>query len=136
GTLAAVDTALAYQSGDANFGRNPSVSGTAYTNSTFNGGTPPASTVLYAIDQALGLLVTLPSPNGGKLKTVGSLGFKTPDNVAFDIAGTFNTAYAAWANSDNSSRLYLVDLGSGKATLVGTIGAGNIRLISLSVAVK
>ncbi|MGQ0639685.1 MAG: DUF4394 domain-containing protein, partial [Gemmatimonadaceae bacterium] len=42
GTLAAVDTALAYQSGDANFGRNPSVSGTAYTNSTFNGGTPPA----------------------------------------------------------------------------------------------
>jgi hypothetical protein len=129
GAVAAVDTALAYAAGDANAGADPNVVGTAYTNSV---NPPPASTTLFAIDSDLDILVTLSSPNSGRLTTVGSLGVNTNDFVGFDIAGSNGTAYAALATSGNRSGLYTINLTTGSATLVGNI-AGE-PLLGITVA--
>lgn len=119
GRLAAVDSALTFGAGDANFGFNPTIIGTAYTNSM-----PGAlTTVLYAIDSGLDVLVMLPSPNNGIMSTIGSLGVNTSNAVGFDITGNDGTAYAALTVPPNSfSSLYAVDLSSGNAVLIGNIG--------------
>src|SRR5215475_9268057 len=74
GTVTAMDGTLAFAAGDANAGQNPSVVGSAYTNS-FLGST---TTTLYGIDSNLDILVTQgsvggtpTSPNTGTLFTVG-----------------------------------------------------------------
>lgn len=121
GTLTATDTALAYAAGDPNAGATPRAVGAAYTNN-FNGAT---TTTLYDIDSALDILVTQVPPNIGTLNTVGALGFDTSDLVGFDISGISGIAYASLtAPSGNFSQLFTIDLATGAATLVGTIGGG------------
>ncbi len=117
GGLAAVDSALAYNAGDANFGVNPNIAGTAYTNSVAGATT----TVLYAIDSNRDILVTLPSPNNGKMTTVGSLGPNTNEFVGFDIAGDTGIAYATLTLGSAGSSLYTINLTTGAATAVGNI---------------
>ena len=135
GTVAAVDTVLAYATGDANVGQNPNVVGTAYTN------TVPAATTteLFAIDSDRDALVFLASPNSGRLTTRGLLGVNTTPEVGFDIAGpglsttTTAQAYATLTLQGQSrSRLYIVSLASGQATLVGDINY-NRPLIGISI---
>lgn len=117
GGLAAVDSLLAYNAGDANFGVNPNITGTAYTNSVAGA----TSTVLYAIDSNRDILVTLPSPNNGKMTTVGTLGPNTTEFVGFDIAGDTGVAYATLTLGGAGSSFYTINLTSGAATLVGNI---------------
>ena len=63
GMVAAVDGMLAYAAGDINFGQNPNVVGSAYTNSR-----PTATTTtLYDIDSALDIVVIQNPPNEGVL---------------------------------------------------------------------
>jgi hypothetical protein len=122
GTVANVDTTLAYAIGDPNFLTNPSVVGTAYTHST---SPPPAATELYAIDSGLDILVRIVSPDGGQLFTVGPLGTPTTEHVGFDIAADDSTAYATLsAGAAGGSRLYVISLHSGTATLIGSVGYG------------
>ncbi len=136
GTLAGTDTPLAFAAGDPNFGTNPNVVGSAYSNN-FNGAT---TTTLYGIDSNIDHLVTQGSPNGaptspntGQLFTVGSLGFNTSDIVGFDITSS-NTAYAALQPAlGGSSRLFTINLTTGAATLIGTIG-GTEPLVGIAVA--
>jgi hypothetical protein len=65
------------------------------------------------------------SPNTGRLFTVGSLGLPGVRDASFDIADIDNQAYASIAaGADTRTRLYRIDLASGRATLVGTIGDG------------
>ncbi|MBC8136457.1 MAG: DUF4394 domain-containing protein [Fibrella sp.] len=116
-----MDPPLAYATGDRNFGRNPNIVGTGYTNSV----TPaPISTELYAIDANQDVLVELPMPNNGQLFTVGRLKFDTDDNVGFDIPGRDDSrAYATLtAPGSSQSRLFRVDLDSGKAKSLGRVG--------------
>jgi len=130
GSLAAVDTALAYASGDSGFGVNPNVVGAAYANN-FGGAT---QTTLYGIDSNRDALVLIggingvPSPNSGQLTTVGPLGANTINEVGFDISGLSGTAFASLSTRvgplDTSSDLYSVNLATGAATLVGSIGQG------------
>ncbi len=136
GALAAQDPLLAYAPGDPNFGVNPTVVGLAYTHN-FAGTT---STTLYGIDAALDLLVTVggpnsnPSPNSGQLFTVGPLNFNTTSNVGFDIAPGNNAAYAALQPpAVNQSFLYTINLTTGLATFIGTIG-GNEALSGIAIA--
>jgi len=75
GTLTATDIALTYQMGDPNFGQNPNVVGSAYSNNVPGA----ATTTLYGIDSNLDVLVTQTNPNGGTLTTNGSLGVNTSD---------------------------------------------------------
>ena len=135
GTVAAVDTVLAYATGDANVGQNPNVVGTAYTNSVAG----VTATELFAIDSDRDALVFLASPNSGRLTTRGLLGVNTTPEVGFDIYGpglsttSTSQAYATLTLQGQSrSRLYLVSLTSGQATLVGDVNY-NRPLIGISI---
>ncbi len=130
GNLAGVDSALTYASGDANFGFNPNIVGTAYTNSVLGA----ISTVLYAIDSGSDVLVTLPTPNNGLMYTVGSLNVNTTNAVGFDITGNDGLVYAALTIAPNNfSSLFLLDLSSGATTLLGNIGnASPLRGIAVA----
>lgn len=138
GTLTGTDTALAYAVGDANAGATPRAVGAAYTNN-FAGA---SATTLYNIDSNLDILVrqgsndgTPISPNGGQLFTIGALGFNTSDLVGFDVSGSSAIAYASLtAPAGNFSQLFTINLGTGSATLVGSIGGG-VPLTSLAASV-
>jgi len=128
GTLAGTDTPLAYAAGDSGSGVTPRVVGSAYTNNV-NGA---AVTTLFGIDSNRDVLVEqggpngVPSPNGGVLSTIGTgLGFNTSDLVGFDVSGISGLAFASLTpNTGGPSQLFTINLGTGTATLVGTIGSG------------
>ncbi|HEX2103453.1 MAG TPA: DUF4394 domain-containing protein, partial [Solirubrobacteraceae bacterium] len=111
---ATADPPLAYDSGDANFGANPNVVGAAQA---------PFQTE-FGIDSVLDVVVvqrTGDDPlSDSALTTVGPLGVDTGPVVGFDITGGLNP-YAA-LDVGGQSRLYLLDLESGAATLLGAIG--------------
>lgn len=124
GALVAQDGRLAYAAGDVNHGRTPRPMAAGYTYNRQN----EKITTNFAVDGALGVLVTqgtreggspAVSPNTGQLFTVGALGTGPVSRASMDIADTDNTAFAAL-----DSRLYLVNLETGRATLLGTIGGG------------
>jgi hypothetical protein len=132
GTLTATDTALNYASGDPFFGSNPAIAGSAYANN-FAGA---SSTTLFGIDAALDNLVTQNPPNAGTLNTVGPLGANTSTLLGFDISGATGTAYGALsAPGSLTSGFYVINLSTGAATLVGSIGPGtfNVRDIAAPV---
>jgi xanthosine utilization system XapX-like protein len=131
GSLAATDTALTYAAGDANSGANPNLVASAYINS-FAGAT---ATTLYGIDSALDTLVIQNPPNNGTLNTVGGLGVDISETASFDVTSG-NRALAAFVPSGGSaSGLYQVDLTTGAATLLGTIGSGvQVRALSVQEA--
>jgi hypothetical protein len=138
GTLAGTDTPLSYASGDSGAGLPPRVVGSAYTNN-FNG---TAVTTLFGIDSNRDVLVMqggsngVPSPNGGVLTTIGpGLGFNTSDLVGFDISGTTGVAFASLVPpTGGAAQLFTVNLTTGAATLVGTIGNG-LTLTGLAAGV-
>jgi hypothetical protein len=129
GAIAGVDSVLAYNAGDANFGVNPNITGTAYTNSVAGA----ATTVLFAIDFNRDILVTLPSPNNGKMVTIGALGVNISGFVGFDIAGDTGMAYASLTAGASGSSFYTINLTTGAATLVGNID-NSAPLRGISVA--
>jgi hypothetical protein len=116
GSLTATDTNLAYAASDVHVAGNPNIVGSAYTNN-FVGAT---TTILYDIDSTFDTLVYQDPPNSGQLHTVGSLGVNTNDMVGFDISQGTGTAYASL--TQGSAALYTINLASGAATLIGTIG--------------
>ncbi len=141
GTIAAVDTTLAYATGDANANANPNIVGAAYTNSVAGA----TATTLYVIDSTLNTLAlqgsvggTPNSPNGGQLTTVGALGVDTTDQVGFDIAPQTGAAFASLTvQGTQSSGLYSINTASGAAALIGAIGGGGtIRDIAVAVRVE
>jgi hypothetical protein len=98
-------------------------------------------TTNYAIDIANGWLLTqgsregvqpVVSPNTGRLALVGELGTGALDDASLDIADTNNAALAALRRGGRT-RLYAVDLDTGRATLLGTVGDGQ-ALWGLAIA--
>lgn len=142
------DGTLAYASGDRNFGKDPSIAGTGYTNSDND---PATGTELYAIDAKQHVLVELAAPNDGQLTTVGRLGVRTNNFVGFDIPGEVQTGkrfgYASlttpggrhdkwhWGGKRGrgGSTLYKVDLDTGAARRIGEIG-NRAPLVSIALA--
>ena len=114
-----VDGNLAYAAGDANFGANPAVSAVAYTNAIAS----PTSTQLYDIDTNLDVLTLQNPPNNGTLTTIGKLGIDFGTLSGFDIISTAEGTNAAFAVSN--STLYSINLQTGAASSLGTIGGGN-----------
>jgi hypothetical protein len=132
GTIAGTDTNLAYPAmGDPNATRIPRVVAVAYTNPDID---PLTNTVLHDLDVARAvdadrdsdvLDIQVP-PNGGVLNTVGSLGLDADDLTAFDV-GPENEALAAIRPLGSPfSRLYFIDLPSGRAIDLGRIGKGEL----------
>lgn len=123
------DRRLAYAPGDPNEGQAPRIVALASTHNRED-----RVTTLFAIDSRADALVTVGtregyasavSPNSGKLFTVGALGLGESERTALDIAGPRGPAFAAFSRKGaKDSRLYLVDLASGGATLLGTVAAG------------
>ncbi len=132
GQAAGVDKPLAYGPGDAHFGSNPSVVGSAYTNS-FAGAT---TTRLFGIDSGLDTLLAQDPPNDGILHTLGPLGFNTSEFVGFDISGATGVAYASLTPEVGIffSGLYTINLTTGMATFMGNIGSGGPLIRGIAVA--
>lgn len=100
--------------------------GSAYTNS-FSGA---LATSLFGIDSLTGTLARSTNPNAGSYVTVGSLGvgpIGSDARVGFDIVGNRNAFLAL------NDAFYSVDLNSGNATLIGQIGAQNIRGLTANI---
>ena len=132
------DGALAFAAGDRNAGTTPRVVGAGYTYNKQN----EKITTNYAIDAATRSLVMqgskegatpAVSPNTGQLFTVGALGVPAFLRASFDIADINNAAFAA-INLDDAARtrFYEVDLASGKATFIGTVGSAE-RLRGMAI---
>jgi hypothetical protein len=116
-------TNLFYGPADPNFGVDPNVVHSAYTNST---SPAPATTQLYGIDSGLDILVTQAN-SAGTLGTVGPLGLNIGAVGGFDISGTTGIAYAALLPAGSSvSSLYSINLVTGLATNLGQIDGGVI----------
>jgi len=131
------DPDLTYAAGDAGAGKVPQVVAAGYTYNKQN----DKITTNYAIDRALGTLVMqgsregvepVVSPNTGRLTTVGALGTGPLRDASLDISDVRNAALAALTPADGRTRLYRVDLASGRATAVGTLlGGAAIRGIAI-----
>ena len=132
GTIS-VDGTLAFAGGDPNAGLNPVIYGLANSNN-FAGAT---ATTTYAInwDNAFfpTKLVTLGSPGGnpvspnsGQLFTIGSTGAATADFAGFDISDA-GEAFASLAHPEslNIPSLFKIDLTTGVATRIASIGSPN-----------
>lgn len=127
GLLAATDSMLSYKMGDVNFGMDPDVSTSAYTNSIV----APMGTLLYTHDDSLNVLLTQDPPNDGLLNTIGATGLmlnamdKTSDmDIYYDHATQMNIAYFAANVSGSFDQLYTINLATGAATALGSIGMG------------
>ncbi|KNZ33666.1 MAG: hypothetical protein AD742_05625 [Methylibium sp. NZG] len=127
-----IDADLAFDAADRNAGKPVALVSAGYTYNKDN----DKITTNFAIDARWGLLVTqgtregaLPavSPNTGRLFTVGALNAGAFERAAFDISDVNNAAYAALTPAGASaSVLYRVDLATGAATRIGTIGGGAV----------
>ena len=126
GALAATDPPLAPAAGTAAAALR--IAGAAYTYNKTN----EKLTTNFALDLGAGALVMqgsaegvqpVVSPNTGQITVVGALGTGPLDDAAFDIADTNNAALAA-LRSQGRTRLFSVDLASGRATPIGTVGDG------------
>lgn len=130
GALAFTDTNLAFAAGDPNASMNPNVVHSAYTNNN-----PGATTTtLYDIDSTLNILTIQNPPNSGTLNTVGPLGVNPTQAGGFDISGATGMAYALLNVPMFGSQLFTINLTTGAATLVGTVGDGTLFLDGLTVA--
>jgi hypothetical protein len=123
------DGNLAYDAADVNKDATPRLAGAAYTNSVAGA----TSTTNYAIDTGLDVLVTqgsaggMPvSPNTGRLFTVGRLGVDASDAASFDITADGRAFAALTRPGESTSALYAIDLATGAARSLGTLGAGQV----------
>lgn len=132
-----IDGALAFAAGDRNAGKPPRIAAAAYTYNKVN----DKISTNFAIDATLDLLVTqgtregvtpMVSPNSGQIYTVGALGVGSSARVSFDIADSSGAGFAAFTRAGEArSRFYLINLDTGAATFIGTIGGGEaVRGIS------
>lgn len=128
------DPDLAYAPGDKQHGNAPQLVAAGYTYNNKD----EKITTNFALDARQGTLVMqgsregatpVESPNLGVLRTVGALGTGALTDATLDISDARNTALAAVRTTDNPrTRLYKVDLATGTAALVGTVGRGQALL--------
>jgi hypothetical protein len=124
------DGRLHYDAADVSAGKPARVVAAAYTYNK----TDSKLTTNYALDGALGTLAhqgtkegvqPVVSFNTGRLYTVGKLGIGSFSYATFDIADTSPTAYAGVRNEgERATRWYGVDLASGQAKFIGSVGGG------------
>ena len=117
---------FSFAPGDVHAGVPPVVPAMAYTNNV-----PGASTTtLYGLVSLPGgasvnppVLVRVPDPSTGVMNTVGSIGVLNVNFLQGLDIGSDGTAYAA-LGTPGGSQLYTINLATGAASLVGTIGNG------------
>lgn len=125
-----LDGRLAYDAADRMAGHAPRIVAAGYTYNKDN----EKITTNYALDGAAGTLVhqgtkegvaPAVSPNTGRLYTVGMLGTGPFERASLDISDVSNAAFAGInAIAGRPTRWYRIDLASGAATFIGTVGGG------------
>jgi hypothetical protein len=113
------------------------VTGAAYTNNDLD---PSTATTLFDIDSNLDQVAIQSPANNGILAATGKLGVDTTPNVGFDIYSTLrndvtedNEAFASLTSTaDNRTRLYSINLLTGKATLSGAFSNQN-QVIDIAI---
>jgi hypothetical protein len=101
---------------------DPTVVGSAYTNSSFSA-TRPTMTVLYALDALDDAIYTQAPPNDGTLSQPKQLDINVRGESGFDIAGRKNVGYVATASDRRpGAELYRVDVLTGDSVRLGPIG--------------
>ncbi|NMF66059.1 DUF4394 domain-containing protein [Brasilonema octagenarum] len=126
-----VDTGAVIVDGTLNPG-DPNITGAAYTNADND---PTTGTTLYDIDYISDALFIQNPPNNGTLQRVGSLGIDIDSRGGFDIftQNGVNTAVAALTPvNSNGSNLYNINLSTGAATQIGTIGDGSRKIVGVT----
>jgi Domain of unknown function (DUF4394) len=132
-----IDGPLTFASGDVNASKKANIVGAAYSYNKAD----PKITTNYALDAATASLVTQGSlegktpaisPNTGQLFTVGKLGVNFED-AAFDIQALSDVAFAALSGKElRGTRWYTLDLKTGAAQFIGTIGSKEaIRAVAM-----
>jgi Domain of unknown function (DUF4394) len=118
---------------DANLNPNdPTVVGSAYTNSSF-GSTPPTSTTLYALDALDDAIYVQNPPNNGTLGMPQLLDLNLRGDSGFDIAGQRNVGYVATASDRRpGAELYRVNVQTGDAKRLGQIGRSGVVITGLA----
>ncbi len=125
---------LFYPLGDPGMGQTPKIVSMAYTN-VFSGAT---TTSLFGIDSNRDTLVNI-NLNTGQTTTVGPLGVNTSGIAALDMAPKNNESepdrcFGAFTlQGENKTRFYSVNLQTGAATEIGTIGDGTNRFFAFTV---
>ena len=124
------DGKLLYDAGDLAAGKTPAIVAAGYTYNKTN----DKITTNYALDGAAGTLVhqgtkegvtPAVSPNTGRLFTVGSLGIGPFAHATLDISDLSPAAYSGvHAKAAKATRWYGIDLVTGKARFIGTVGGG------------
>lgn len=121
------DLPLGYVNGDPHAGLAPRIVGAGYTYNKRD----DKLTTLYGIDLGLAQLVMMGSheskvppvsPNTGRVMSVGPLGVVGLVEADLDISDLDNTPLALLRT--DRSRLYRIDLATGRAQLIGVIGDG------------
>ena len=126
---AIADAPLTFAADDGNAPFRANVGHAAYTNNRVGA----ASTTLNDIDAALDVLATQQPPNDGTLRTAGRLRVNGDGRGGFDIAADGAALAALIPAGSDDSRLYSVDLGSGRARSLGRIGGG-LTVTGLAIA--
>jgi hypothetical protein len=124
---ATADGSLKYAEADANKGKQPKVTAGAYSNSY--AGTK--ETALYDIDAANGTFVRQAPPNDGILNTLGKLGAKVDDTVAFDIWSDGKGGNTGWLLT--GGMLHTVDIATGATKSVGKISGLKGKISDIAV---
>lgn len=118
---------------DLNLNPAGNVVAAAYTNN-FAGAT---TTTLYDIDSTSDLLLIQNPPNNGVLSAVGPLGVNATGLTSFDIAGSGMAFAAITLPATTTTNFYTMNLATGSASLVGTIGGGEqIRDMAVRVCTE
>lgn len=135
GALLVTDGNLAYAGTDANSAAVAEVAAGAYTNS-YIGAT---GTALYNYDVNLNIITLQNPPNNGVLNTIGSTGITVNLTGGLDLDFYFDPAtkmnnnfLVANVDANLNDDLYTIDLTTGAATLVGSIGNG-IQVTTMAI---
>ena len=118
---------------DTNLTPAGNVVAAAYTNN-FAGA---STTTLYDIDSNSDLLLTQNPPNNGQLNAVGPLGVNATGLTGFDIAPSGMAFAAITLPATSTTNFYSMNLTTGAASLIGTIGGGEqIRDVAVRVCTE
>jgi Domain of unknown function (DUF4394) len=123
--VTAVDTALNYTAGVAALG----IVGAAYTNNDLD---PTTNTTLYDLDATLDQIVVQSPPNNGSLVANGKLTVDATAVVGFDTYSRLRNgvtvdvqSLAAIKTADGATKLYSINVTTGKAIARGAFNAQN-----------
>jgi hypothetical protein len=113
-------------------GNDTNLSGTAISGIAYNNNYAGAATsILYDLDVVSNILYKQDPQNAATLVNIGSLGLTLGNNVSFDISPDNLNALAVGKLQD-STKLFTIDLSTGKATLSGKFSQNvNIRGIAM-----